>query len=547
MSDIEQSYSGDFVCKYCNTEIDVIETLSPEQIKCKHFQNECKAFLHNLQMNANDRQELQENTKGQSKSALWQNERRKRLTASLFGQVFKAKSYNALENIASRIKENKNISTSATNHGLKHELSALKLYSEKTNTTYFRSGLVIHEKYPFLGASPDALVGYDGVVEIKCPYNIRHCKIENVKLDFLDGNMKLKRTHNYYFQIQGILEVTNRRWCDFVIYTYKDISIERIERDESTFVNMLPSLRDFYYFHLLPKLVRPNNQLTEFDKKWTVTKEISRLPNGLIDDINYYRDLPNKKGYTIAVFTKIPANIKEMIISDYITLNSRQWLSDFSLDILLNLIDDEQEYNIIPSCLSTIIFSQTAFTNHFLQNFNFTKEKLAFPTLINGNHWCLALIDLKRRIFLFLDPLGSTLEKTTFYFNRLKQFINSYNAQTDQDKVLNLNNYRMLVEKHLRQQDGHNCGPYILYFFNNFIKGIPLNAPRCMDSYRYELKKIILQKSDDMTQICLLCGKQAISCNIVCQYCKRSFHLKCINMDKNFNMQYNMCELCRIY
>lgn len=145
---------------------------------------------------------------------------------------------------------------------------------------------------------------------------------------------------------------------------------------------MLPSLRDFYFFHFLPKLVCLNNQLIDFDKKWTLTKEMSRLPNGLVDDINYYKDLPNKKWYTIEVFTKIPTNIREIFISGYMTLDPSQWLSGFSLDILLNLIDEEQEYEIISSCLSTIIFWQTTYSNNFFYRiWNLEKRSWHF------RHW----------------------------------------------------------------------------------------------------------------------------------------------------------------
>lgn len=547
VSNIEHSYSGDFVCKYCSTELNELEAVASEQTKHERFQNECKAFMHKLEINLEERRQLQENTTAQSESKLWEHERSQRLTSSLFGRVFKAKTPTALENIASRIVENKKISTTATTHGLKQEQVALKLYAKKSNASYVTSGLVIHEKYQYLGASPDALVGNDGVVEVKCPYNIRHFKIRDVKLDFLDQNYELKKNHNFYFQIQGILEVTNRKWCDFVVYTFKDISIERIERNETTFASMFPSLRDFYYFYVLPKLVRPNSTMSLCEKKWTVTKEISLLPNGLVNDIDYYRPLHGKNGYTVAVFSKIPTNIKEIVTSDYVTLDSHEWVSDFAIDILLNVIDEEHEYQIIPSCVSTIIFSQTTYTNHVLQSVQIAKEKLAFPILINGNHWCLAVVDAKRKTFLFLDPFCSTLEKTTLYFDRFKHFISCYNKCNIQNTLPCLKNFQLQLEKHIIQKDGYNCGPYIVYFFHNIINGISLNTPKCMDSYRRALKRSILEKSDDMTEVCLLCGRSAKSSVIACRYCTRKHHIKCLNMEDNFGMQYNMCELCRMY
>ena len=36
------------------------------------------------------------------------------------------------------------------------------------------------------------------------------------------------RGHKYYSQVQGLMGVTGARWCDFVVYTSKGMSIERI-------------------------------------------------------------------------------------------------------------------------------------------------------------------------------------------------------------------------------------------------------------------------------------------------------------------------------
>jgi hypothetical protein len=42
---------------------------------------------------------------------------------------------------------------------------------------------------------------------------IDYCYIENNKV-------KLKDNHNYMYQIQGLLEITNRECCYFFIYTF---------------------------------------------------------------------------------------------------------------------------------------------------------------------------------------------------------------------------------------------------------------------------------------------------------------------------------------
>ena len=56
----------------------------------------------------------------------------------------------------------------------------------------------------------------------------------------------------YYNQIQGCMAMLHLNWCDFVVFTNKDLYVERI-RFKSTLWNrqMSPELNSFYYFKYL--------------------------------------------------------------------------------------------------------------------------------------------------------------------------------------------------------------------------------------------------------------------------------------------------------
>ena len=58
------------------------------------------------------------------------------------------------------------------------------------------------------GASPDGLVGLDGLVEIKCPQAKQH--LSTLRTRDID--------RGYMLQIQWQLACTRRDWCDFVSY-----------------------------------------------------------------------------------------------------------------------------------------------------------------------------------------------------------------------------------------------------------------------------------------------------------------------------------------
>lgn len=75
------------------------------------------------------------------------------------------------------------------------------------------------------GASPDGLVGEDGCLEIKCPKLHTH-------VDYL---LQQRVPTDYVIQVQGILNVTGRQWCDFISY-YPNPDMPmlciRVHRDE---------------------------------------------------------------------------------------------------------------------------------------------------------------------------------------------------------------------------------------------------------------------------------------------------------------------------
>ena len=82
----------------------------------------------------------------------------------------------------------------------------------------------------------------------------------------VDGSLKLKQNHVYYSQIQGQMAIGEWKWCDFVVYTTKGISIERIPFN-STFweSELLPKLTEFYTLCVAPEIVCPQHPVHASD------------------------------------------------------------------------------------------------------------------------------------------------------------------------------------------------------------------------------------------------------------------------------------------
>lgn len=126
--------------------------------------------------------------------------------------------------------------------GIENEPVACKEYCKymkancHPNLTTSSCGFIIDQVKGWLGASPDAFV-YDpsttklyGIAEFKCPYSkrsetiINSCQDKNFCCEDIDGHPQLKRQHTYHqVQLQLYVERDLYSWCDFCLYTPKDI------------------------------------------------------------------------------------------------------------------------------------------------------------------------------------------------------------------------------------------------------------------------------------------------------------------------------------
>ena len=107
--------------------------------------------------------------------------------------------------------------------GNEFETIARQAYEMQTGSDVKQIGYA--ELSEYVGVSPDGLVGEDGLVEIKCPTDAKFIK-------FL---INRKPDSKYIWQMQHQMYVTNRKWCDFVIFNdnLNRLEITRIERDEA--------------------------------------------------------------------------------------------------------------------------------------------------------------------------------------------------------------------------------------------------------------------------------------------------------------------------
>lgn len=178
--------------KYYGLAEPLIDTTSPEELETKKncFLNKLKTVnLHQLNLDTQD----------QSENLKWFQERKKRLTASKFGEICKMRQNTSCKRqVYTIIYKPQNIKSKEITHGIEMEPYARKKFEVVSGLSVETCGLIVDNEIAFLAASPGkiiclhnnklnymflllllyfkfsgGIVGDDAILEIKCPYTAK--------------------------------------------------------------------------------------------------------------------------------------------------------------------------------------------------------------------------------------------------------------------------------------------------------------------------------------------------------------------------------------
>lgn len=241
-----------------------IDTCEKPDISEDIMQKQKDLMLTTLSQQCAKRTEIERETTNQSDSNKWHEIRRIRITASNFGSICRARNSTSYKNKVKHVLYS-NSSTAAMQFGKMNENSAKKQLELQLNITISPCGIFIDKSDPCLAASPDGLVGEDGIVEIKCSFAGKNMNpddaIKKKKIPYWKWNdssgIVLNRNHPFYYQVQGQLNITERDYCYFAVWTgcNHKLKVERIERDVAFYDTMRKKLVDFYHNSLLPEII----------------------------------------------------------------------------------------------------------------------------------------------------------------------------------------------------------------------------------------------------------------------------------------------------
>jgi putative phage-type endonuclease len=112
--------------------------------------------------------------------------------------------------------------------GIDQEPFARAAYEASRGVMVDEVGFLPHPSIEAAGASPDGLVGDDGMVEIKCPDSktALECWLSDTPVE-----------GKYFAQMQWQMRCADRSWCDYVVFDPRmpakaQLFVTRVERDD---------------------------------------------------------------------------------------------------------------------------------------------------------------------------------------------------------------------------------------------------------------------------------------------------------------------------
>ena len=218
-------------------------------------------LVENLAYSDEEREHIEEVTRGQYQNQNWLDVRRGILSSSRFKEICNTKD-DVIKSF--RLLDTPSVSVKAkpVQYGVKNEGKARRLFIKQhrfkghERAKVSVPGFILSSDIPYIGCSPDGIVKCPKcetfLIEIKCLWKFRELcpKEAAVKSGICDvsecGDLKVKCNHAYYYQIQGQMAITNINKCHLVFFTSKGIHSIVVPFDNDMWDRTESKLHNFY-------------------------------------------------------------------------------------------------------------------------------------------------------------------------------------------------------------------------------------------------------------------------------------------------------------
>ena len=224
--------------------------------------SKAESIIDRIRVDDEKAREIEECTRDQSQSSMWFAHRAPRITASKCKRALMKETTSPSKAIR-EILYKSSYQSEHMRDGIKSESEIIKQYSKQTGNTVQQCGLFVSKSHPFLGASPDGLIGSDGSIEVKKIHPRKRGEtLESALLRLhiikrTDGCLSVNENHQYYYQMQQQLFCAERKWVDFVASDGYELFVKRVLLDHEFWSRNLPRLERFYHNVILLELAYP--------------------------------------------------------------------------------------------------------------------------------------------------------------------------------------------------------------------------------------------------------------------------------------------------
>lgn len=232
-----------------------------------------------LSDSATDRDSIAEATVDQQKSRTWYDVRQPRITASQCKRCVMKSTTSPTKAIEEVLLYHANCQTRAMKEGIEWEPKIIEKFTNETGHQVKKTGFLISESHPFLGASPDGMTDKGNLVEIKKVTsregeNLQDtmCRLYIYKRN--EDQLLINKTHKYFYQIQQQLFCGKLQYCHFVISNGDEMFHELVTFDATFWEVTLLKLEKFYFHNIFPELVYPRIKFGE--TRWNKMLEFPR-------------------------------------------------------------------------------------------------------------------------------------------------------------------------------------------------------------------------------------------------------------------------------
>ncbi|XP_037029405.1 uncharacterized protein LOC119069459 [Bradysia coprophila] len=256
---------------------------------------------------------------------------------------------------------------------------------------------------------------------------------------------------------------------------------------------------------------------SENDSSRKETSLAAYTPNGLCSDVNYYMNCDPAWPFVVGRLF-----IHTLTLADYLTLQEGVKLS-------LPVINYIFEYMMPESYVNLTLYAKEIFNG--IDNLPFSiADRLCYMPILDHGSWMLYFFNTKKRTFTYYNPRNNFNYTMEFIYN----FIDVYNSSSRHKEKLRSDNWKFFSFTSTNQATDHDSGVHVIRAAHRFITLKTLqDEPFDSIEYRRLLQRECIQFSDNMQDVCLICGLEDDSSTSDsinwsnCAKCQRWIHDTC--------------------